>query len=77
MYQGESPDGDSIPQPSAALEVKKKRKTKTMAKVIEGKTNEATVTGASPKTKNATATLLSHSNNSGKVIATYCCVVIL
>ena len=74
MYQGESPDGDSMPQPSATLEVKRKRKNKTVAKVNEGKTNEATVTDASPKTQNATETLLSHSNNFGKVIAIYCCV---
>lgn len=65
IEQGDSPDGASVPPP---VEVKKKRRSKTASKVTEVNTDEPLVTSALPKTKNATAGLLSHPHNRGKVM---------
>ena len=69
IEQGESTDnGSNLPTP-AVVEVKRRRKTKTMTKVVEGKPDEPMVTSASPKTMSTPpAGLLPHPHNRGMVM---------
>ena len=69
IEQGESTDnGSNLPTPGV-VEAKRKRKTKTMTKVVEGKPDEPMATSASPKTKSTPpAGLLPYPHNRGMVM---------